>query len=80
MFNSDVILKRHKFLIKENLKLNSISVLVGGLEYNVSEVISENGIYYFVFTDDKYLLGRYRREKFLSDCANKFTTQRDPYF
>jgi hypothetical protein len=69
---NDVILKRHKFLIKENLKLNSISVLVGGLEYNVSEVISENGIYYFVFNDGKYLLGRYRRDKFLSECADKF--------
>lgn len=69
---TDVILKRHKFLIKETFKLNSISTLFKGLEYDASEVISDNGVYYFVFTDGKYLLGRYRRDKFLTDCADKY--------
>jgi hypothetical protein len=66
------IINRHKIFINETIRLNNITTLFGGMEYNVIETINNSGSYGFTFNDGRLILGKCNKERFLNEYKNMF--------
>lgn len=69
---SETITKRHKIFVKEDIRINNISVLLAGLEYNVNEIINNSNVSGFVFNNGTQIIGRCNKERFLQENKNKY--------